>query len=378
MAEDLYERSQSSQYVNAILGAAVAAFAASSARPLRILEIGVGTGAGTASVLPLLDRNHIYTLSDVSDVFLSFAREKFAGFENVRFARFDLDREIADQDCVEAQFDMIISVNAVHASANLQASLARLERLLAPGGLLALVESTTGFAWFDFTTGLIEGWRQHMDTLRKDGPLLGAAAWTEALRESGFVDASHFPEAGAAADILGQHLILARKAGEQSSVAAAPWSIAAEKTQAPAHAEQQGAVSVVQELARAAPVERIDIMRAFVRGHVRAVLGLTEEGAPERRARLTDLGFDSLMAVQLRNRLTRGLGLEKPLPASMMFDHPTVEALSSALLKTAVSPSAAPVSVSERPPEVVSADTVAVMSDADIAALLEKRMERRQ
>jgi hypothetical protein len=148
--------------------------------------------------------------------------------------------------------------------------------------------------------------------------------------------------------------------------------------QAPAPAEQQGAASVVQELARAAPVERIDIMRAFVRGHVRAVLGLTEEGAPDRQARLTDLGFDSLMAVQLRNRLTRGLGLKKPLPASMMFDHPTVEALSFALLKTTAPPSAAPVSVSERPPEVVSADTVAVMSDADIAALLAERMERRQ
>jgi acyl transferase domain-containing protein/SAM-dependent methyltransferase len=378
LAEDLYQRSPSSQYVNAILAAAVAAFAAGSPRSLRILEIGAGTGAGTAAVLPLLDRSHIYTLSDVSDAFLSFARERFSGFDNVRFATFDLDREIEDQGCVEAQFDLIISVNAVHASANLQASLARLKRLLAPGGMIALVESTTAFAWFDFTTGLIEGWRQHMDALRKDGPLLGAGAWTEALRETGFVDASHFPGSGAPANILGQHLVLARKGGEQGSGAIASWSEATETMRAPAPAEPAPAASVVEDLAQATPVERIDVMRAFVRGHVRALLGLTEEGAPDRKARLTDLGFDSLMAVQLRNRLTRGLGLEKPLPASTMFDHPSVDALSLALLKIVAPPAAVSVGAPASSPKLVSTDVVAEMSDADIAALLAERMEPRK
>ena len=40
---------------------------------------------------------------------------------------------------------------------------------------------------------------------------------------------------------------------------------------------------------------------------------------------LTELGLDSLMAVELRNLLARSLGV--PLPATLLFDHPSLEAL---------------------------------------------------
>jgi malonyl CoA-acyl carrier protein transacylase/SAM-dependent methyltransferase len=379
IAEGVYEKSQTSLYLNAMLASAVTVFAASAgrARPLRILEIGAGTGASTASILPGLGSDTAYTFSDVSDVFLSRAKEKFVDRGNLRFATFDLDRQIADQGYIEGQFDLIIAVNAVHASADLEASLARLASLLAPGGMIALGETTTAFPWFDFTTGLIEGWRQHMDTLRKDGPLLGAAAWTDALRGAGFAAAAHFPEAGAAANVLGQHLILARKAGELSEAAGAAWSAPAETPHAPPAEERTPVVSVLETLAQVAPVERLDVMRALVRGHLRAILGITEEGAPDRQARLTDLGFDSLMAVQLRNRLTRALALEKPLPASMIFDHPTLDALSLALLEMLAPKTAQPIAslAQAAQPQPVSADAVAAMSDADIAALLAARME---
>ena len=92
-------------------------------------------------------------------------------------------------------------------------ALRRLHDLLAPGGLLILVESTTHFAWFDMTTGLIEGWQHFADDLRSDNPLLTATKWVEALRGAGFEDARAWPQPNSPAGHFGQHVLVARVAG---------------------------------------------------------------------------------------------------------------------------------------------------------------------
>ena len=61
------------------------------------------------------------------------------------------------------------------------------------------------------------------------------------------------------------------------------------------------------------------------------VLRFDQDEPPALNARLMDLGFDSLMAVQLRNELSSGLGLDRPLPATLIFDRPTIDSLSTYL-----------------------------------------------
>jgi hypothetical protein len=229
------------------------------------------------------------------------------------------------------------------------------------------------------TTGLIEGWQHFADDLRGDNPLLPPARWIEALREAGFDEAGAWPPAGSPAEALGQHVIVARVPGDAVG-ALAPSDAGADAApqRAAAAAPAELAQAFRQRLLDAMAGERTELMRDFVRERVVRVLRLDAADAPGRADRLMDIGFDSLMAVQLRNQLGSGLGLDKPLPATLMFDHPTIDALALHLLDRVVLKTA-PAAAGKPVPAVVaqdaSVDAVAAMSDAEIEALLMSRLE---
>ena len=82
---------------------------------------------------------------------------------------------------------------------------------------------------------------------------------------------------------------------------------------------------LAQEWERTPAKDRLDFLGRHVRAATAKVLGLRTPDRIDPRRGFTDQGVDSLMAVELRNDLASRLG--QPLPATLIFDYPTPDAL---------------------------------------------------
>ena len=160
-------------------------------RGIRILEIGAGTGGTTSCLLPhLRPLNAEYVFTDISHAFTARAQEKFSDYPFVSYKLLDIEQAPLAQGFDSHGYDLVLAANVLHATRDLRQSLRHAQQLLAPGGLLVLLEGTAPLRFIDLIFGLTEGWWRFSDhELRPSHALLSATRWRELLEETGFKQA---------------------------------------------------------------------------------------------------------------------------------------------------------------------------------------------
>ncbi|KAH8901535.1 putative polyketide synthase [Thozetella sp. PMI_491] len=158
---------------------------AEEAGPLKILEMGAGTGGTTKWLLPALAKFKIsveYTFTDLSASLVGMARKRFKEYPFMKFMVHDIENPPIG-DLVNSQH-IVIASNAVHATHSLGVSAANMRSFLRPDGFLMLVEMTKSLHWVDMVFGILEGWWLFDDG--RSNAIVNEHYWDRELRAAGF------------------------------------------------------------------------------------------------------------------------------------------------------------------------------------------------
>ena len=138
-----------------------------------------------------------------------------------------------------------------------------------------------------------------------------------------------------------------------------------EAADAGADAAQDALEDPLAGVSGASPAEREQMLVSFLQRELQAVMRLPSAPAPT--AEFADLGMDSLMAVEMRNRINRALAGKYVAPNTVVFDYPSVAGLAGRLaseLGGAGGAEAAPVPAMPHTPVSTGEDAIAIVGMA--------------
>ncbi|ROT41106.1 putative polyketide synthase [Sodiomyces alkalinus F11] len=161
----------------------------------KVLEIGGGTGACTGPALRAMSDDESganphfarYDFTDISSGFFETARKTFAAWEHLMtFNKLNVEDSAEEQGFELGSYDLIIACQVLHATRDMDHTMANVHKLLKPGGKLVMVETTQDAMDVQLVFGTLPGWWLSKEPERKYSPNMPLDMWKGVLSRTGF------------------------------------------------------------------------------------------------------------------------------------------------------------------------------------------------
>jgi len=303
---------------------------------LKILEIGAGTGGTSAPLFESIQRNNYtqkvhYVYTDISHAFARYGKEHYGKLNsNAEFKVLDIEKDIRSQGYTPGDFDVIIAANVLHATRLMHNTLSNVQLLLKSGGRIILNEGTKNRDYGSIMFGLLEGWWLYQDEENRlpGCPMLTTATWERILQKHGFQNVTIIGEPDVGNMTGMQHIITARmeKPGniEYKLIKSEPFSSPAMSLSSPILSfETPSNIDVDNDTLP----QRVE---AIITKILAAVLQI-EKAELDIDMPYTDMGVDSILAIEIVNKINEMLGLH--LRSTDLFNYTSVNKLTKYILK---------------------------------------------
>lgn len=359
VATSAYRDNLASRTLNSTLASMVSEFV-SMRDGLRVLEVGAGTGGSTNALINALEgTGSTYLFTDISDFFLSEARNRYRDKHWIDYAVYDVNKDITSQGLLDNSFDLIVGANVFHNCVDALMGLKRMRSLLAPGGILAFIEATREslplMVSMDFQDALGADYSDLRAETNK--VFLSLDEWKYILSEAGFESVDSSP-VGEESDLFGQHVIIAQAKADVAMLSIDDVMSVARETLPPYMIPE--AIGIIDRLplSRNGKVDRAELKRLPLFGGTQSkvtesgdrsnsycndlesrlatefskVLGVEAVG---REDDFFELGGDSLLATKLAAEIKKNIdeaaGHEWEWLLRKMMASPTIGSLATAL-----------------------------------------------
>ncbi|KAJ5314084.1 uncharacterized protein N7443_000968 [Penicillium atrosanguineum] len=161
---------------------------------MNILEIGAGTGGATLPILQTLGGHEAgstprfghYTYTDISPGFFEKAKIKFDNWGHLMtYQVLDVSTHPTEQGFKLGSYDVIVACNVLHATSDINQTMANIRALMKPGGKIMLIEETCSRPRH-FPFALLPGWWLASEDVRQSGPLLTTEGWNKVMKANDF------------------------------------------------------------------------------------------------------------------------------------------------------------------------------------------------